>query len=131
MYRTTALLLLPIAVEGCTPGPAPSSAEPDAVLLKARAMQAFVCVHLERAPPSWKSEFRLSGPGGQNEVWQTLSDQPLVDHGRKVSSVYRKSTDQLYLVVTGGFPETMTVYGPLSRAPECQPSSKGIDTSAA
>ena len=93
-------------------------AEPDSVLLKARALQALVCVQLERVPSSWKSDFRLNGPCS-NENWQTLSDQPLVPHGYKVSSVYRQATRQLCLVVEGGSPEAMAVYGPLSNAPEC------------
>ena len=82
-------------------------------------MQALVCVQLERIPPSWKSDFKLGGPG-LNEVWQTLSEQPFVNHGYRISSVYRPATDQLYLVIQGGLVETMAVYGPLSQAPKCQ-----------
>jgi hypothetical protein len=114
------LLLSLAALASCTQEAATKqAAEPDAVLLKARALQALVCVQVERSPTAWKSDFQLSGPGS-NELWQTLSEQPLADHGRRLSSVYRRGTDQLYLVVQGGFPETMEVYGPLPAAPQCQ-----------
>jgi len=121
MRTPTLLLSLVLVLASCTQeGTKLAPAEPDAVLLKARAMQALTCVRLERAPASWKVEFRLRGPGSKDEIWQTLSEQPLVDHGYKISSVYRRATEQLYLVVQGGFPETIAVYGPLAGAPECR-----------
>lgn len=131
MRISTSALSLALILASCTqPGATSAVAEHDPVLLKARAMQALVCVQLERAPSSWKSDFQLSGPS-PNENWQTLSEQPLLDHGYKVSSVHRRATDQLYLVVQGGFPEAMAVYGPLSRAPECQPPAVAAAASAA
>lgn len=108
-------LLLPAA---CSQKPGAPS-EPDVVLLKARAMQALVCVQLERVPASWKSDVRLSGPAGR-ELWQTLSEQPLMDHGQKISSVYQFTTGQLFLAIQGGFPETLAIYGPLPDAPQCK-----------
>ena len=91
----------------------------DPVLVKARAMQAHVCVELKRSPEAWRSDFRLGGPGS-GESWQTISEQPLVDHGERVSAVHLTGTGQVYLVVQGGFPETMIVYGPLPQAPRCE-----------
>ena len=123
MHISKPLLLSLAALSSCTQEAATNqAAEPDPVLLGARAMQALVCVQVARSPATWRSDLRLSGPGS-NELWQTLSEQPLVDHGRSISSVYRRGTDQLYLVVQGGFPETLEVYGPLPAAPQCQGAS--------
>ena len=94
------------------------SIEHDATLQRARALQAMVCVQLGRAPAGWRSDLQLSGPGS-NETWQVLSEQPLLDHNQKVSAVYRRGAGQLFLVVQGGLPETIAVYGPLSAAPQC------------
>ena len=114
------LLLLLIPLASCSQeGQAPIIQHHDPVLVKARAMQALVCVELDRVPPTWQSNFRLSGPG-TSEIWQTISEQPLLDHGQRISTVLREGTGQVYLVVQGRLPEIMLVYGPLSTAPRCQ-----------
>lgn len=82
-------------------------------------MQAMVCVKLERVPVEWRqSKWLPSGPG-IGEVWQTISDEPLVDHGFKSSAVLERFSDRLFLVVQGGFPERLDIYGPLPQAPGC------------
>lgn len=44
-----------------------------------------MCVQLDRAPATWQSDFRLNGPG-THEQWDTLSGQPWLMHGQKISS---------------------------------------------
>lgn len=87
--------------------------------MKARAMQAMACVELERVPAAWRKTTWLPSGLRMMEVWQTISEEPLVDHGFKASAVQQRFSDQLFLVVQGGLPERLDIYGPLPQAPAC------------
>lgn len=120
--RSSIFTVFALLLTGCWQDQAPLEAKHyDPVLVRARALQALVCVHVQRVPPEWKSDvvFRLAGGG---EVWELLSDQPLMDHAKRVSSVWSRSSGNVYLVLQEGFPETISVYGPIPNAPECRHS---------
>lgn len=111
-----------LLLTGCWQGQAPLEAKQyDPVLVRARALQALVCVQMQRVPPEWKSAVVFRSPGG-GEVLELLSDQPLMDHAKRVSSVWSRGTGNVYLVLQDGFPETISVYGPIPNAPQCRNS---------
>jgi len=104
---------------GCTQeAPHPPARQYDPVLVKARALQALVCVQLQRVPPEWKSDVVFRSPSS-GDMWELLSDQPLVDHAKRISSVYSRGSGNVYLVLQEGLPETISVYGPIPPAPKC------------
>jgi len=111
-------LLFALSLAACTREVAPTARHYDSVLVRARALQALVCVQVQRVPPEWKSDisFRSAGSG---EVSELLFDQPLMDHAKRISSVFSRETGKVYLVIQEGFPETILVYGPIPEAPQC------------
>lgn len=119
MNRAHLLLLSAALLAGCSQeGEPASSRQLDPVLIKARALQALVCVQLQRVPREWNSDVVFRSPS-PNEIWELLSDQPLMDHAKRTSSVYSRDTGKLYLVVQEGLPEVISVYGPIPVAPQC------------
>jgi len=96
----------------------PTARHYDPVLVRARALQALVCVQLQRIPPEWKSDIVFSSEGG-GEMWQLLSDQPLMDHAKRISAIFSRESGSVYLAIQEGFPETILVYGPIPQAPQC------------
>jgi len=123
VHRLILTVLLALSLAACSREAAPIPAQGfDPVLVRARALQALVCVQLQRVPPEWKSDL-VFRPQSGGEMWEVLSDQPLMDHAKRISSVYSRSSGNVYLVLQDGFPETILVYGPIPPAPQCGQAS--------
>jgi hypothetical protein len=110
--------LLTLSLAACSREAVPTPRHYDPVLVRARALQALICVQVQRIPPEWKSDIVLRSVSG-GEMWQLLSDQPLMDHAKRISSVFSRDSGKVYLVIQEGFPETILVYGPIPQAPQC------------
>lgn len=128
MNQAWLLLLSAAVLSACSQEAGPARPQQlDPVLVKARALQALVCLQLHRVPQQWKSDVVFRSPSAA-ETWETLSDQPLMDHARKVSSVYSRTSGKLYLVLQEGLPETVAVYGPIPEAPQCSAGPEAGDS---